>query len=235
MTLNILDVAIVLFILMGGIVGMKRGVIKQGVMTIGMIVVIVLSFLLKNPVSALMYKYFPFFSFGGLLKNLSVLNVLLYEVIAFSLVFGILSAILMVLIKISSIFEKLLKFTIVLAIPSKILGFFLGLIEYYLVVFIIMFILSSPTFQTESFNFINESKLKRVVLNNTLGLSGMLNNTLDTFNDVNKLIKEKDKYSDDEFNCRALNTMIENKLLNSKSADYLSSKGKINVNCKVGE
>lgn len=235
MTLNILDVVIVLFILMGGIIGMKRGVIKQGVMTIGMIVVIVLSFLLKNPVSALMYKYFPFFSFGGLLKNLSVLNILLYEVIAFALVFGILSAILIILIKISSIFEKLLKFTIVLAIPSKILGFFLGLIEYYLVVFIIMFILSSPTFQTENFDFINESKLKGVVLNNTFGLSGMLNNTLDTFNDINNLIKEKDKYSDDEFNCKALNTMIENKLLDSKSADYLSSKGKINIKCKVGE
>lgn len=235
MTLNILDVVIVLFILMGGIIGMKRGVIKQGVMTIGMIVVIVLSFLLKNPVSALMYKYFPFFSFGGLLKNLSVLNILLYEVIAFALVFGILSAILMILIKISSIFEKLLKFTIVLAIPSKILGFILGLIEYYLVVFIIMFILSSPTFQTESFNFINESKLKGVVLNNTFGLSGMLNNSLDTFNDVNNLIKEKDNYSDDAFNCKALNIMIDNKFLNSESADYLDSKGKIDINCKVGE
>lgn len=235
MILNILDVVIVLFILMGGIIGMKRGVIKQGVMTIGMIVVIVLSFLLKNPVSALMYKYFPFFSFGGLLKNLSVLNILLYEVIAFALVFGILSAILMALIKVSSIFEKLLKFTIVLAIPSKILGFILGLIEYYLVVFIIMFILSSPTFQREDFNFINESKLKGVVLNNTLGLSGMLNNTLDTFNDVNNLIKEKDNYSDDEFNCKALNIMIDNKFLDSESADYLDSKGKININCKVGE
>lgn len=235
MTLNILDVVIVLFILMGGIVGMKRGVIKQGVMTIGMIIVIVLSFILKNPVSALMYKYLPFFTFGGLLKNLSILNVLLYEIIAFSLVFGILSAILIVLIKISSIFEKLLKFTIILAIPSKILGFFLGLIEYYLVVFIILFILSSPTFQTESFDFINESKLKVVIQNNTIGLSGMLNNTLDTFNDINNLIKEKDNYSDDEFNCKSLNIMIQNKLLDSKSADYLNSKGKINTNCKVGE
>lgn len=235
MTLNILDVVIVLFILMGGIIGMKRGVIKQGVMTIGMLIVIVLSFLLKNPVSALMYKYFPFFSFGGLLKNLSVLNILLYEVIAFALVFGILSAILMVLIKISSIFEKILKFTIILAIPSKILGFFLGLIEYYLVVFIILFVLSGPIFQTNNFDFINESKLRGVVLNNTFGLSGMLNNTLDTFNDVNKLIKEKDNYSDDEFNCKALNVMIENKLLDSKSADYLDSKGKIELNCKAGE
>lgn len=232
MTLNILDVVIVLIILMGGIIGMKRGVIKQGVMTIGMILVIVFSFILKNPVSALMYKNLPFISFGGLLENLTILNILLYEVIAFALVFGILSAILMILIKISSIFEKILKFTIILAIPSKILGFILGIVEYYLVVFIILFVLSSPTFQTEKFDFINESKLKPIILNNTLGLTDMLDGTLDTFDEVNNLIKDKEKYSDKEFNCRALNIMIKNKFLDQESADYLNSKDKINLNCK---
>ena len=232
MTLNILDVVIVLIILMGGIVGMKRGVIKQGVMTIGMLLVIILSFVLKNPVSALMYKNLPFISFGGLLENLTILNILLYEVIAFSLVFGILSAILMILIKISSIFEKILKFTIILAIPSKILGFILGVVEYYLVVFIILFVLSSPTFQTEKFDFINQSKLKPIILNNTLGLTDMLDGTLDTFDEVNNLIKDKNKYSDEIFNCKALNIMIENKFLDEESAKYLDNKGKIKLNCK---
>ena len=67
MSINIIDTVIVLFVMMGAIVGMKRGVIKQSVMTVGLILVLVLSFLLKNPVSALMYKYMPFISFHGLL------------------------------------------------------------------------------------------------------------------------------------------------------------------------
>ena len=140
MSINIIDTVIVLIVMMGAIVGMKRGVIKQSVMTIGLILVLVLSFLLKNPVSALMYKYMPFISFHGLLENLAVLNILLYEIIAFGIVFSVLSAILIALIKISSILEKILRATVILAIPSKILGFILGAVEYYLVVFIILFI-----------------------------------------------------------------------------------------------
>ena len=225
MSLNILDIVIIMFILMGGIVGMKRGVIKQSVMTIGMLIVVILSFILKNPVSSLMYKYLPFFTFGGLLKDLTVLNIILYELIAFSIVFS----------RISSIFERLLKFTIILAIPSKILGFILGIVEYYLVVFIILFIVSSPMFHIKDIDFVRESKLKDTVLNNTLGLSSMLNNTLETFNDIDILIKNKDKYSTDEFNCKAVNIMRENKFLGEKSLDYLYSKGKVNNKCKVSD
>ena len=54
--LNILDVCIILVIISGAIIGFKRGVIKQGVMTIGLYIVLILSFLLKNPISAFMYK-----------------------------------------------------------------------------------------------------------------------------------------------------------------------------------
>lgn len=230
--MNIVDVVIVMFIIMGAIVGMKRGVIKQGVMTIGMLLVLTLSFILKNPVSALLYKYLPFFNFYGLLDNLTILNILLYELIAFALVFSILSAILAILIKISGIIEKILKCTIILAIPSKILGLILGAFEYYLVVYAVLFILSGPTFQTKDFDFLNESKLKNPILNNTVIVSNVSNKTITTFNDVGDLIKEKDKMSDKEFNCKALNVMIKNEFLSKDSANYLSEKGKINIDCK---
>ncbi len=229
--MNIIDIVIVMFIIMGAIVGMKRGVIKQGVMTIGMLLVLILSFILKNPVSALMYKYLPFFNFYGLLNNLSILNILLYELIAFALVFGILSAILAVLIKISGIIEKILKCTIILAIPSKIFGLILGAFEYYLVVFAILFVLSGPTFQTKDFEFINESKLKDPILNNTVIISNISGKTITTFNEVGDLIKNKNKIDDKEFNCKALNIMIKNEFLSKDSADYLKEKGKINTNC----
>lgn len=235
MSINIVDAVIVLLILMGAIIGMKRGVIKQSVMTIGMILVVILSFILKNPVSSLMYKYMPFISFGGVLENLSVLNILLYEVIAFAIVFGVLSAILIVFIKISVILEKILKVTVVLAIPSKILGFILGAVEYYLVVFVILFILSQPTFKIEELDFVNESKLKPIILKNTPVISNLTKKTIDTFVDINNLIKNRDNISDEEFNCKSLDIMIENKFLDEKSAEYLYSKGKINMKCKIGE
>lgn len=231
--LNILDIVIVMFILMGGILGMKRGVIKQGVLTIGMIVVLVLSFLLKNPVSKLMYTYLPFFTFGGLLKDISSLNILLYEVIAFSLVFGILSALLIVLIKISSILQKIIKYTIVLSLPSKILGFVLGIVEYYLIVFIILFILSTPAFNINQFDFVYESNLKNIVLEDTFGISSITSKTLDTFRDVNKLIKNKDDLEGSKFNCEVLDVMIKNKFLDKESAKYLYKTQKIDSKCNI--
>lgn len=231
--MNIIDIIIVLFIIMGAIIGMKRGVIKQGVMTIGMLLVLILSFILKNPVSAFMYKYLPFFNLYGLLDNLSILNILLYELIAFALVFGILSSILAVLIKISGIIERILKGTIILAIPSKILGLILGAFEYYLVVFVILFILSGPTFKTKNFDFINESKLKDPILNNTIIISNISEKTVNTFNEVGDLIKKKskNKIDDTKFNCKALDIMIKNEFLSKDSANYLKDKGKINTNC----
>ena len=61
-----LDIIIIMIILFGAIVGFKRGIIKQSVITVGMIFVLILSFILKNPVSSIMYEHLPFFSFGGL-------------------------------------------------------------------------------------------------------------------------------------------------------------------------
>ena len=49
-----LDIIIIMILLFGALIGFKRGVIKQGVITIGMILILVLSFILKNPVSSLM-------------------------------------------------------------------------------------------------------------------------------------------------------------------------------------
>ena len=42
-----LDIIIIMIILFGAIVGFKRGIIKQSVITVGMIFVLILSFILK--------------------------------------------------------------------------------------------------------------------------------------------------------------------------------------------
>ena len=43
-----LDIIIIMIILFGAIVGFKRGIIKQSVITVGMILVLILSFILKK-------------------------------------------------------------------------------------------------------------------------------------------------------------------------------------------
>ena len=84
--MNIVDAVIILFLLLGTVIGFKQGVLKKTVSYIGLIVIIILSFSLKNYVSVFMYENLPFFNFWGLLTGLEILNVILYELIAFFLI-----------------------------------------------------------------------------------------------------------------------------------------------------
>lgn len=227
-----LDIIIFMIILFGALIGFKRGIIKQSVVTIGMIIVIVLSFVFKNSVSSFMYQHFPFFSFNGLYENIAVLNILLYEVIAFFIVFSILSTILMILIKISNSFDKILKLTFIFALPSRILGAVLGAVEYYLIVFIGLFILMQPVFELNNSDLFKNSVVKDVILEKTPFMSGYISSTIDTIEDVNYIIKNKKKYKDKEFNCEITNIMLKNKIVEQESLDYLYSTGKLKYKCK---
>ena len=87
--MNIVDAIIILIILMGAVIGFKNGVIRQTVSLVGFLLVIILAFLLKNPLSLWMYEHLPFFNFWGILKGVTVINILLYEVIAFLILVAI--------------------------------------------------------------------------------------------------------------------------------------------------
>ena len=83
----VVDVSIILILLMGAVVGFKRGIFKSAVMFIGAIVVIVLAYSLKNPVANLLYSFMPFFNFAGDFEGLTTLNLIIYEAIAFVIVY----------------------------------------------------------------------------------------------------------------------------------------------------
>lgn len=81
--MNVVDVIIIALLILGGVAGFKAGVIKKLTDFIGMFVVIILAFYLKNYISVIMYENLPFFNFFGLINGIDTLNILLYEVIAF--------------------------------------------------------------------------------------------------------------------------------------------------------
>ena len=66
----------IIFILIGAIAGFKAGFFRKTVDFVGMIIVIVLSFYLKNYVSYFMYTFLPFFNFSGAFSGLEVINIL---------------------------------------------------------------------------------------------------------------------------------------------------------------
>jgi hypothetical protein len=183
---------------------------------------------MKNSLSLLMYKTLPFFT-TGILNNYSSLNIIIYELSAFLLLFSLLTTILVIFIKISKIVEKLLRVTVILAIPSKILGFILGIIENYLISLVFLVVLLNPTFNIKT---LPDSKVSNFILKNTPIVSIYTDKYIDSFNEIKDLLEDKNKYDDKIFNCKLQKILINNKIVSKESIDYLIKSGKIYKKCK---
>ena len=223
--MNIVDIVILVLLAFGALIGLKRGFTRQLVSLLGIFVILVLSFLLKNPISVFLYNNLPFFNFGGIFKDITVLNILVYEVIAFFIVFIILTIIFKILVKLTKIFEKILNATIILGIPSKILGAILGVVQNLIYIFIVLYILSLPIYDLD---IVKDSKLSNFILDKTPILNNICDETLEVFNEIVEL---KDEYETTtnvkECNQKALNIMIDKGVITKENAQNLIDKEKI--------
>ena len=223
--MGVVDIIILIFLAFGALLGFKRGFTRQLVSLVGIFVIIILSYFFKNPISIFLYNNLPFFNFGGIFKDITVLNILVYEVIAFFIVFLILTIIFRILVKLTKWFEKLLNATIILGIPSKILGAVLGIVQNLIYTFIVLYIFSLPTFNLD---IIKDSKVGNLILDKTPILNKIANKTLSVFNQVIELKKEYDTTTNvGEYNQKTLNIMIDSGVITEENVKKLIEKGKI--------
>lgn len=203
----------------------KRGFTREIVSFLGNFVVLVLAFFLKNPVSIFFYQTCPFIPFGGYFKGLTTLNILIYEVLAFLLVAFILMIILRLIMLGTKIFEKMLTMTIILGIPSKILGFVIGLLEGVVWVFVIIYIFSLPIFKN---NIVADSKWQKNISNFPI-LSEKTKGFKKASDDIKDLISDyHDNLIDaDEFNFKSVEFMLEYKVIDIDSLVILKEKEKL--------
>lgn len=225
--MNIIDVIILLIIIIFALIGFKRGFLHSTVVFVGTILVVVLSFIFKNYISIILYENLPFFRLWGLFKNISVINILLYEVLAFIIVAIVLTILLKIIIVISKIIEKILKFTIILGIPSKIAGAVVGAIEGYVIAFAFIYILTLPIFNVKE---LEDSKYSNKMLTETPVLSNLIDDTIIMLDDFEVL---KDEYSSNnnanEFNLKALDLFLKYDIISIESVDKLIEKDKLKI------
>ncbi len=220
-----IDCIIILFLLMGAVVGFKRGVIKSATMFVGAVFVIMLSYTLKNPVSKILYAIFPFFEFTGSYEGLTVLNLVIYEAIAFILVYLILMTLLQILIKITGGIEKILKFTIILGIPSKLLGALFGLFETFIFVFLALFLFSSIPTTNE---LLKDSKVSSAILNASPVLSNITKEYVKAFEEIIS-IKDQNIHDKDAYNRNALDILLKYEVVKKDTVEELLKNGKLQI------
>ena len=226
--MNIVDIIIIVSIVLGVLIGFVRGFFKETVIFIGTILVVVLAFVLKNPLSLILYKNLPFFKFKGIFEGISTLNILMYEILAFIIALAMLSIALTIIIKISGIIEKILKLTIVLALPSKLLGAIVGFIQSIVVLYVFLFLLSLPILRVP---YIKDSKYAQMILEKTPVISKVTDGLVKTFNEISDFADKNIKNNVDkrQTNREMLEIMLKNDVVTSENVKYLSDKGKIDI------
>ena len=174
-----------------------------------------------------MYENLPFFGFGGFIKGIEAINILLYEVVAFIIVFVVLLIILKVILMVTGLIEKILKATVILSIPSKILGLVVGAIEMYVYVFLVLVIATLPIFKVP---YVRESKVSNFMLNNTPILSVIAEEMIDIYDSVYNIVIEKDNKTNEELNEEVLTFLIEKQVVSKDSMKKLVEKNKVHIN-----
>lgn len=226
MDLNIVDIIIILIIGLGAIVGFKEGAIKRGTSIVGLVLVIILSFTLKNYLSVFFYENLPFFNLWGVFKGIQVLNIVFYEMLAFLIIASVLMIAYKIILGLTGLIEKILKATIILSIPSKIIGFFIGIFEYYIWVYLFLFVLTLPVFNIKE---IYESKTAMFIITETPVLSKYTGKTLDIYNDLYDLIDNRENETNEQVNEEAMKLMLEYDIITTDSAEKLIAQNKVLV------
>lgn len=220
--MNIFDIVIILLILLSGITGLKQGLLKSGINLIGTILIYIIAFKMKNGIGLFLCKICPFFKFDGYIT----LNILIYQLIAFILIASVLFSVFALILKLTGIVQKLIDLTIILDIPSKIGGFIVGLLEGYVVMFIIILILSVPLRNVELFS---ESKLVDKMLNNTPVLSSTLDGVGDVIFNVFSVTSQVKKSEDEltKVNIDIMKTYLDYKVISKDDAIKIIDTGKL--------
>ena len=217
--MNIIDVVIVLLIILSFINGYKRGILKEAVMLCGTISIYLISFVLKDKLGLILCRILPFFNLDGLVS----LNILIYQLIAFFLIASFLFSIFGIVLKITGVLQKLVNMTIILTIPSKILGGILGLVEGYIVMFALLIICSVPFKNVDVFK---NSSLNNKIITSSPILSSSLGNLDDLIIDIYdiKINKEQDK---DKINKKILDMYINYNIISQKDLNDIIESGKL--------
>ena len=217
-----IDIVIILLLIMFGVVGWKQGIIKEAVQLIGMIVILVIAFMFKGELGNIFCKWLPFFNFNGSpIEGMTTLNILLYQVLGFVIIFTVLYAIYTIILKLSGVFQKILDWTIILLIPSKIGGLIIGLLEGYILLFVLLLIITGlPASYTSNFT---NSNLVQTIVYNTPILSSASKDVTNSMKDIYVLVDEvaQKKITTNDANLKTVDIMLKYDLVTPKTVEQL--------------
>lgn len=218
--MSIIDIGIILFILCFIVIGAKQGLIKTGVSLVALVIIFVISYVFKEHIGNFLCKYLPFFNFSGNIKGLVSLNILIYQLAGFFIILGVLMGVYTIIMTLTGWIQKLVNMTILLKLPSSIGGGIIGLIEGYLVTFLILLIAMIPM---QTMTLLKESKLADFILNKTPIVSESTSDLTKSASEIYSLVDQvtNKKIDINEANLKSIDIMIRYKVITPHTVEQL--------------
>jgi len=226
---TIVDIILLAFIILGTYLGTRKGLIKTAVGFIGLVAIVIISYTLKSYLANFLIDLLPFFKFSGAIEGLTSLNILIYNILSFVVIFILMYCVLNIVLALTGFIETLLKFTVIWIIPSKIGGAILGLLESWVFIFLAVFVASQFNFTNA---YVQDSKVADFILNHTPVVGTYLGGASLAAEEIYKGIEE---YSKDEtkttedLNLYILQIQINYGLISKAKAQELLDIGKIGL------
>lgn len=222
----IVNIVILLIIVSETYVGFKKGFLESTIRLVGFVAAIIGAYILKNPVSIFMYTHLPFFKFGGLFKGVSALNIIVYELIAFVLVFVVLRIAINIIAKITGMVERLLSLIFFIGIPSKILGALVGFGKSIIILYFAIFVFK---FCCNFMNFEVKESLADDIVNVPI-LKNVFGDTLNSLDEITAIAKDyEDTKNKEEFNNKVVDILLKYKVITNDNLQILIDNGKIKI------
>lgn len=160
----VVEIVLLALLALGTYLGYRKGLLKSLVGFVGLVTIVIISYALKTPLAEFLIDLMPFFDFGGDLAELSALNILMYNIVAFIIIFVLLYCILNIILSLTGFIDTLLKYTVIWVIPSKIGGAVVGFLETWVFIFLAVFVMSQFSV---THNFVHDSFVGSLILDNT--------------------------------------------------------------------
>lgn len=163
----IVDILSVLFILLVGYLGIKKGLLTKAISVLVHIAIIIISFVLKTKIFGALVLKLPFLGLSGLTS----LNILIYNLFIFIILLVVLDCVFNILIKVTGFTEMLNQEVVLPAKVSKIGGAILGAIEGWIYVLLVLFILAQANITS---GLVGSSKVGMFIVDRTFIVSPLL-------------------------------------------------------------
>lgn len=222
-----IDLGLLIILVISTLAGYKAGVIKSSVRILALLISAFIAYMFKGYAAEFLIDLMPFVDFGGIFEGITSMNILFYHGVSFLVIFIILYSILNIFIIFAGFLDKILKMTIILYLPDKILGAIIGFVQGTMISFIIIFVLAQVPYTQEyvinstyGYQILNRTPIIRTVLADCTVISGEIADII-----VNVDTTDEDYVADTQVSI--MNIFIKYGLISSETAQELIDDEKV--------